>query len=537
MRRSHVLETAGLAVVGVALVITNHARTPLAISDIVCGLLVLGVGIVARDRAHPARLAWIWGIAGVTWLAGILWPAVATWHRGPLIHGLLGYPTGRLDSWLSRAVVTAAYLTGVLVPGNQIVTLVMAVAAAWTAATTWRRTTGRDHEARRVGIVGILVYSGVLVVSAVQSRLDWRWDRGVLLAYIATVAAIAVVAMADLATGRWTRSAVAGLVVDVGRSGDLGLRDAIRRAVGDPSLLLGFWAPDLGMYVDPSGRPLDLSATPTRVTTEIDRDGKRMALLVHDRVTFADPDLLDGVAAAARLAYDNAQLQAAAQAHISELAASRRRLVEAADTQRTDLERDLRDSTFNRMEAVHDLLVAAEQEADLSMKSRLAALDEEVILGRRELDDLARGLRPQALTERGLFGALADLADMTPLPVEVDVGSERLPPPVEAAVYFVCAEALTNVVKHAHASRASVAVRVLPDRVVARIVDDGSGGTRLDGAGSGLQGLAERAEALEGTLVVSDGPDGGTVVEVSIPIGSINSGPDPTRGAGVLVES
>ena len=524
---------AGLAVVALTLAVTDHASTPLAIFDIVCGLLLVGVGIVASNRAHPPRLALIWAITGVTWLAGILWPVAATWHRGPLIHGLLGYPTGRLDSWLSRAVVTAAYITGTLAPGNQVATLVIAAAAAWIAATTWRHTTGRDQESRRVGIVGVLIYSGVLVVSAVQSRLDWRWDRGVLLAYMATVAAIAVVAMADLATGRWTRSAVAGLVIDVGRSGDLGLQDAIRRAVGDPSLLIGFWASDLGMYVDPSGRTLDLSATPTRITTEIDRDGMRIALLVHDKVTFADPGLLDGVAAAARLAFDNARLQAAAQAHISELAASRRRLIEAADTQRTDLERDLRDSTFSRMEAVHDLLATAEREADHSMKSRLSALGREVILGRLELDDLARGLRPQALTEHGLFGALADLADRTPLPVEVDVGSERLPPPVEAEIYFVCAEALTNVVKHAHASRAHVAVRTLPDRVVARIVDDGVGGTRLDSAGSGLQGLAERAEALEGTMVLSDGPSGGTVVEVSIPTDLVNSRPDPNRGAAV----
>ena len=527
---------AGLAVVALTLAVTDHASTPLAIFDMVCGLLLIGVGIVASNRTHPPRLALIWAITGITWLAGILWPLAATWHRGPLIHGLLSYPTGRLDSWLSHAVVTAAYITGILALGNQVVPLVIAVAASWIAATTWRHTTGRDQESRRVGIVGVLIYSGVIVVSAVQSRLEWRWDRGVLVAYMATVAATAAVAIADLATGRWTRSAVAGLVIDIGRSGDLGLQDAIRRAVGDPSLLIGFWVPDVDRYVDPSGRPLDVSMTPTRIMTEIDRDGEKMALLIHDLVTFSDPDLLQGVAAAARLASDNARLQAAAQIHISELTASRRRLVEAADTQRTDLERELRDSTFGRIDAVHDLLLGAEPVATRSFKARLSALDEEVLLARRELDDLARGLRPRALTERGLAGALADLCDRTPLLVEVDVGSERLPATVEAAVYFVCTEALTNVVKHAQAKRATVAVQVLSDRVIARITDDGVGGTRLDGAGSGLQGLAERAEALDGTLVVSDGPEGGTVVEVSIPIGSINSGADPNRGAGVSVE-
>ncbi len=105
---------AGLAVVALTLAVTDHASTPLAIFDIVCGLLLIGVGIVASNRAHPPRLALIWAITGITWLAGILWPLAATWHRGPLIHGLLSYPTGRLDSWLSRAVVTAAYITGSL---------------------------------------------------------------------------------------------------------------------------------------------------------------------------------------------------------------------------------------------------------------------------------------------------------------------------------------------------------------------------------------------------------------------------------------
>lgn len=492
--------------------------TPLAVFDIVCGLLLVGVALVARERSHPPWLAGIWGIAGASWLAGTIWQVAATWHRGPLVHGLLAYPSGRLGSRQDHVVVTAAYLAGVLAPANEFVTTVVALAVAWRAGASWRRTTGRDHEARRVGIVGSLVYSVVLIVGAVQSWLDWRWDRGVLLAYMAMVAAIAVAAMADLATGRWTRSAVAGLVVDVGRSGDLGLQDAIRRAVGDPSLLIGFWVPHLDRYVDTGGRPLDVKAMPSRITTEIDRDGERMALLVHDVVTFSDPELLQGVAAAARLAYDNAQLQAAAQAHISEVIASKRRLVEAADTQRTVLERDLRQGTFGGIEAAHQHLVAAERNAGVSIKPVLTAVDGEVRLARAELEELAQGLRPRTLSELGLAGALADLADRTPLLVEVAIGSDRLPAAVEAAIYFVCAEALTNVVKHAHANQVAISVDIFADRVVARVRDDGEGGARLDGAGSGLQGLAERAEALEGTLVLSDAPGGGTVVQVSIPL-------------------
>jgi signal transduction histidine kinase len=371
-----------------------------------------------------------------------------------------------------------------------------------------------------------LVYSGVLTIGAAQSWFDWGWDRGVLIAYMATVAAISVLAMADLATRRWARSAVAGLVIDVGRSGDIGLQDAIRRAVGDPSMQIGFWVPDLDRYVDTAGRPLNVAATRSRITTEVDRDGEKIALLSHDVVTFADPELLQGVAAAARLAYDNAQLQAAAQAHISELSASRRRLVEAAERQRTLLEHDLRKSTFRGLEAAHGLLVAAEHDADGPMKPVVAGVDREVCRARDELDELAHGLRPRALTELGLAGALAELVERMPLLVELDLDIDSLAPALESAIYFVCAEALTNTVKHAGASRATVSVEIIGDWVVARVSDDGLGGARLDGAGSGLRGLAERAETLGGTLVLSGAPSGGTVVEVSIPLGQGRSSGD-----------
>jgi signal transduction histidine kinase len=135
-------------------------------------------------------------------------------------------------------------------------------------------------------------------------------------------------------------------------------------------------------------------------------------------------------------------------------------------------------------------------------------------------------LRPRALTELGLAGALAELVERMPLLVELDLDIDSLAPALESAIYFVCAEALTNTVKHAGASRATVSVEIIGDWVVARVSDDGLGGARLDGAGSGLRGLAERAETLGGTLVLSGAPSGGTVVEVSIPLGQGRSSGD-----------
>jgi signal transduction histidine kinase len=204
------------------------------------------------------------------------------------------------------------------------------------------------------------------------------------------------------------------------------------------------------------------------------------------------------------------------------LAGSRARIVEAGDAERRRLERNLHDGAQQRLVslALQLRMVEASFEGNPARaRSALAEAREQLKQALEELRELARGIHPAILTDGGLAPALTALAHRAPLPVEIDdVPGERLPEPVEAAAYYLIAEAITNVAKHAQASH--VAVSVLRDdaRVVVRVADDGVGGAN-PGAGSGLHGLADRVEALHGQLHVDSPPGGGTRLEARIPVG------------------
>jgi signal transduction histidine kinase len=215
---------------------------------------------------------------------------------------------------------------------------------------------------------------------------------------------------------------------------------------------------------------------------------------------------VDSVAAAARIAVANARLQADSRARAAELEASRRRIVEAADTQRRRLERQLRDGPEQRLARVAELVAGVDPD-----------LERALVTARAELQEFSRGIHPAVLTERGLEAALSELAARSPVPVEVSASAKRLPPAVEAAAYFVCSEALANVAKHAGASRATVEVGERAGLLRVEIADDGGGGAEI-GRGSGLRGLADRVEALGGRLSVQSPPGEGTRVSAELPL-------------------
>jgi len=211
-----------------------------------------------------------------------------------------------------------------------------------------------------------------------------------------------------------------------------------------------------------------------------------------------------------------AQALANAQAR-EELAASRARIVAAGDAERRRLERNLHDGAQQRLVSLALMLRLAARrhphDADL------ARAGEELTQALQELRELARGIHPAVLTERGLEPAVRALADRAPLPVELDVsiGEQRLPGPVEAAAYYVVSEALTNVAKYADAS----VVRVTIDRVDGRarlvVSDDGIGGAHPDG-GTGLRGLADRVESLDGRLTIDSPLGAGTTLRAELPL-------------------
>ena len=211
--------------------------------------------------------------------------------------------------------------------------------------------------------------------------------------------------------------------------------------------------------------------------------------------------------------------RASAQAR-RELAASRARLVEAADAERRRLERDLHDGAQQRFVALSLTLRLAQARLTSDPKGAAALLAEagqQLQQGLDELRELARGLRPAVLSDRGLRPALQALAARAPFPVELEAPDERFPSTFEVAVYFLVSEALTNAAKYAAAGVVRVTVTRRGDRLVAQVADDGSGGAD-PAAGSGLRGLRDRVEALGGRLAISSPPGRGTVVRAELPL-------------------
>ena len=378
---------------------------------------------------------------------------------------------------------------------------------------------GPRRRVRLVPAVGATAVALVLGFGSVARLVGWDAGAATLLAYEIVLAAIAAGLLADLLRGRWSQAAVTGLVVDLGGLWEpVTLRDRLARALGDSSLQLGYWLADEQRYIDERGRSLALpGADPDRVITPVDRHGEHVAVLVHDPSVLDDPVLAEAVAAATRIAVANVRLRAEVGARVEQLAASHRRIVEAADAQRRRLQRELRQGAERRLVAVSAHVDTLSVQVGESRAPELFGdVQEQLRAARVELSELARGIHPPALATGGLAAALPELARRAPIPVDVHADGRRGPEAVEAAAYFVCAEALANVAEYAQASRASVHVAHHDARLEVAVSDDGVGGADPN-LGSGLRGLADRVEALGGRLSVESPRGAGTRLVAEIP--------------------
>jgi signal transduction histidine kinase len=204
-----------------------------------------------------------------------------------------------------------------------------------------------------------------------------------------------------------------------------------------------------------------------------------------------------------------------------ELTVSRARLVTAFDAARQRVTRDLHDGAQQRLvSAIIGLQLAQRKWVSEPQRARelvdLALSD--ATHGMNELRELVAGIHPAILTQRGLSAALAALTGRLPVPVQLDLPRHRLPAPIEASVYFFCAEALTNVVKHARASSAWVKVAADGERCTVEVRDDGVGGAQAPSDSSGLTGLRDRIGALNGIMNIDAPAEGGTVLHAAIPL-------------------
>ena len=489
------------------------------ILDPTVGVVLLACGAVTWVRRPKSRVGALMFAAGGCWFLGNLWSAALFLHRGPLVHLHLSYPTGRVRRVLTVTTVVAAYVVAVIegVTDNPWLTLGLAVFVALAAVDVFTRTSGKARKAGGPALGAALAFAGVLALSSANLVFYWGADRRVLVAYDLTICAVVLVLTADLLWGRWTDATVADLVTQLGGHTDsVGLQGELRLALGDPALTVGYWVSEAGGYVDEAGSVLDVRAQDGRAVTTVEDSGEPVAVLVHDPAILDDQVLLEGATSALRLAVSNMRLRAQVRARVGELAAARRRIVEAADAQRRSLEAELRAGAERRLRTVAIILGDVQAPVDESVRETLGDVRAEVRGAQEELHEFALGIRPPLLGSGGLDAAIPVLAARGSPPVDVDVAVGRLAPSIESAVYFVCAEGLTNIAKHSGADQAWVSIKVDGGEVVARIVDNGVGAA--DPRGLGLRGLVDRVEALGGSLRVGDGAAGGTVLEARIPV-------------------
>jgi signal transduction histidine kinase len=305
-----------------------------------------------------------------------------------------------------------------------------------------------------------------------------------------------------------------------GRAAPEATEGVLAEALGDPSLELFFWLPESEVYVDASGRAVEVPPSSLRAQTPVRRGDLLLATVVHDRALGEHPDVLDSVIGSAGLAIEIARLRVEVRRRLGEVEESRARLVTAGFEERRRLERDLHDGAQQRLVSVG--LALRHVEAQLPAGSReandLDVVVREVAGAIQELRELARGVRPAGLDD-GLAAALRDLALRSPLHTTVEATTERFEDGLETAAYFVVSEALTNAAKHAHADRVVLRAQRRDSHLVVSVRDDGVGGA-LSSRGSGLDGMSDRVAALGGTLRLDSPAGRGTLVTAELPCGS-----------------
>jgi signal transduction histidine kinase len=533
------------------------------------GAALVGCGI-ASWRARPQnRIGLVMVLTGFGWFAAQLIEARPPWLNTiglavqsvwlvGLLWLLLSFPFGRLRGRVDRGLMVAAIGAAI---GLQLVAMLYGNRAGLRCpgcSNNLLQVVHDNHVA--LGWLAMQRLAAIVVIVCVAALLLVRWLRAspaqrhaiapVLAAGCATLLALCWTVLFDLLGDplgplpanvyfavsatvplavlfcflqrRLARGMIAGLVVELDQaSPSLQLREALARALGDPTLELAFWLPVGQHYVDTSGLPVTLPGMhEVSAATVVERAGQPIAALIHDPVLEHNAELVQSVCAAAGLALENERLQAELRARLLELQASRARLVEATDVERRRIERDLHDGTQQRLVQIAMTLGLLETKLpadDAVARPLVHETRQALALATAELRELTHGINPPLLAEQGLDAALEDLCRRQPLltRVQADI-ARRLPERVESAAYFTVSEGLTNAAKHSHATELGVAACERDGMLALSVTDNGIGGAAL-GGGSGLRGLTDRLEALGGRLTVSSPPGRGTVLRAEIP--------------------
>ncbi len=527
--------------------------------DLGVSSISIASGLVLWRLRPGNRTAPLLVLAGLLWTVGGIRAYQNPWAFGVgqcfdgsqdlvLAHLLIAYPAGRLIRRPLRALVAAGYSLFLV---NVLATLTLPNHGV--NAFSVRDAPNVHSALSTVGNVGVVVYA-ITAIAVVGTRwagasLGGRRVLGpVFAAALLLAAADAADAIVQALTGsqpdivffpplvarlliplafafglvraRLGQVAVGDLVIELDSIGAETMEQALARTLHDPTLRLGFRLAQADDFVDSFGRPVELPGdgdNDRQAATFIERDGEKLAVLVHDRALLEHPRLVESVVAAARLALDNEQLQAQLRSQLVELRASRARLVEAADGERRRLERNLHDGAQQRLLAVGLALnLLRGRIANHAAAPLLEEAEAELAHALQELRELARGIHPAILTDQGLAAAARTLAASGAVPVTVNANGQRFPSAVETAGYYLIAEALTNISRYAQATRAWITITREDGLARIEIGDDGIGGAD-PGRGTGLAGLVDRIGALDGRLAIDSRPGCGTTIAAEIP--------------------
>ena len=492
---------------------SNHVdvRGAWAVAALLVGWGFIGAGLFAWVRSPESSIGPLMVATGFAWFVNLVTasniPALfiggavlSSVYFVTAIHMLLAAPHGQGLGRGDRRIVIAGYLLTTLgsiplalvfdpqtecadCPTNpwligenetffniwntllSLIGLVLIILVLRSLVLRWRRATRPERR-----LYAPVYAAGIALMIAVLAQLSLQTSgsegRALDVAFIISVVPLALVPYLFVAAFVRTRMAQGGAVGElITRLGEAprpgSLREAVADAVDDPSLELLFWLPEQGHYVDAQGHEaIPPDDDPSRVVTYVNRDGECIAALVHNAGLPGMSEHVQAVGAAAALALENERLDAALRAKLDELRSSRERMLRIGLEERRRLERDLHDGAQQRLVsmALNIRLARAKLNEDpLAADQLLASAGRELDSALEELRELARGIHPAVLTDRGLATALETLANRAPVPVELgELPDERLPEAVELAAYFVVAEALTNVAKYSEASHATV---------------------------------------------------------------------------------
>jgi signal transduction histidine kinase len=555
------------AVVGITLIVLaatgEGIQEPGLSAFLACWLTLpfIAAGLIAWRRRPESRLGVLMVTTGfITFITFLNWSAndvlytigAAVQFMVPalLLHVFLAFPSGRLQTRLDRVVVAAGYgavaltllrmLFGdggernlvAVVDNPAVVTSLRAVQLAFVSAVLLMGTTSlvlrrrRDPPLRTP--LGLLAYSFSLALAMIALLYLvqlFAWTsviQNVRLATFGIIGLAPIVFLVAILQARLGRASVGELVEALGVNQDpAGLQEAVARALRDPSVRLAYWLPEFDSYADVDGRRIELEDSPGRSSTPVKRDDQPVAILLHDSALEDEPRLLASVVAAIGMTIENAQMQVELRARLEELRGSRARILQAEQSERRRLERDLHDGAQQRLIALTLELseLGDRLDGDSEIRTRIDSARQEVTASLAELRDLAHGIHPAAVSDHGLAVALESVATRATVPVEV-IGAtlDRMPEPVELAAFYVVCEALTNVARHAEATSAVVELERNRGVLIVEVRDDGIGGASAD-TGSGLRGLADRVEALGGRLQVWSPEGRGTRLRAEIPCG------------------